>query len=223
MPILRVRSAHVRTSLVEVTTIFFPDVSHFQAGLSLNGAVAAIAKATEGTNITDGSYANFHAQANRLGIPFAGYHFVNGSDTQQQAAHAHSILGSTPTMFDAEISGVTVSKLVDLTNRFRALGGNPTLVYLPHWFWQQIGSPDLRPLGRAGLSLISSQYTRYSDSGPGWAPYGGMLPAIWQYTDSLSFNGFTVDFNAYKGTTTALRELFEGGDVSSADVIAGEY
>jgi hypothetical protein len=203
-------------------TIFFPDVSTFQAGLSLHGAVAAIAKATEGTNITDGSYSNFRSQASNLGIPFAGYHFVNSSDIGQQAAHAHSVIGAAPTMFDAEVSGATVSRLVDLTNQYRALGGNPTLVYLPHWWWQQLGSPDLRPLADLGLSLISSQYTTYSDSGPGWAPYGGMTPAIWQYTDTHSFNGMTVDFNAYKGTVEQLRELFEGGGVSTEDVIIGE-
>ena len=49
--------------------------------------------------------------------------------------------------------------------------------------------------------LVSSNYTHYSDSGPGWAPYGGMTPVIWQYTDSGTLNGVEpVDFNAYRGT-----------------------
>jgi hypothetical protein len=110
-------------------------------------------------------------------------------------------------MWDAEADGSTVPRLVQLTSAFRNLGGNPRLVYLPHWWWQQIGSPDLTPLARAGLSLISSDYTSYSDNGPGWTPYGGMTPVIWQYTDAQPFNGQSVDFNAYKGTVDELRVL----------------
>jgi hypothetical protein len=206
-------------------TIFFPDVSHYQAGLSLAGATAVIAKATEGTSFTDASYLNFRNQAAQRGIPFTGYHWVDSGDLQRQAEHAHSVLGATPTMWDAEAAGATVPRLVDLTNRYRGLGGNPRLVYLPHWFWQQLGSPDLRPLASAGLSLVSSNYAGYSDTGPGWAPYGGMAPRIWQYTDSQLFNGYRVDFNAYKGTVDDLRALLGlngGGDVSFEDVIVGE-
>ncbi len=193
-------------------TIRFPDVSNFQQGLSLRGAVAAFAKATEGTTITDQSYVTFRTQARQLGIPFAGYHFVNATDINQQAAHAHSVLGSTPAIWDAEVEGATVPRLVALTSAFRRLGGNPRLVYLPHWWWQDIGSPDLRPLAAAGLALVSSNYTTYSDTGPGWASYGGMAPTIWQYTDQQPFNGQQVDFNAYRGTVDQLRALLGGGD-----------
>src|SRR5262245_40493218 len=103
-------------------TIFFPDVSHYQAGLSLTGATAVIAKATEGTGYTDLSYDDFKAQAAHLDIPFAGYHWVNETDIQAQAEHAYAKLGDTPAMWDAEAAGATVPRLLDLTMRYRALG-----------------------------------------------------------------------------------------------------
>jgi hypothetical protein len=205
-------------------TIFFPDVSNHQAGLSLHGAVAVIAKATQGDWYTDPTYGGFKAQADQLGAPFMGYHWPDTGDLQSQAQRAYSVLGSTPTMWDAEAAGATVPRLVELTHRLRDLGGNPRTFYLPHWFWQQLGSPDLTPLTDLGLTLISSDYTAYSDDGPGWTPYGGATPQQWQYTDAQQFNGMAVDFNAFKGTVDDLRRLwgYEGGDVSSEDVIVGE-
>jgi len=51
------------------------------------------------------------------------------------------------------------------------------------------------------MLLVSSDYTGYSDNGPGWAAYGGMTPVIWQYTSSAALNGVSnVDMNAYQGT-----------------------
>jgi len=191
-------------------TVRYPDVSGFQAGLSLAGAALVVAKATEGGTFTDASYAGFRAQAGRLGVPFAAYHWINGTAAATQAAHAFAVIGSgTPVMWDAEATGATVGQILAVTAAYRRLGGRATLCYLPHWWWQQIGSPDLRPLAAAGLALVSSNYPAagYSDTGPGWAAYGGLTPAIWQYTDTALFNGRRVDFNAYRGTQAQLLAL----------------
>jgi len=191
-------------------TIHFPDLSHFKTP-SLDGAVALITKATQGTSFVDATYAPYKADAGRRGIPFAGYHWVDTSDLGAQAALAWRVMGGVPCMWDAEAAGATVPRLLDLTKRFRALGGNPRMVYLPHWWWQDhLGSPDLRPLHDAGLALVSSAYPRsgYTEQGVGWLPYGGVYPAIWQYTDAHPFNGQAVDFNAYKGTVEDLRVLW---------------
>lgn len=197
-----------------MTTIYFPDVSHYQQGLSLTGAVACIAKATEGTTFVDSAYVGFKAQAGKLGIPFAAYHWIHAGDVPGQARHAFSVVGAgVPLMIDDEDThdGLSVARTLAFVNAYRALGGTVTLEYLPHWFWAQHGSPDLRPLVNAGLSLVSSNYSGYSDTGAGWAPYGGMTPAIWQYTASQVFNGYKCDFNAFKGTVEQLRALFTGG------------
>lgn len=193
--------------------IQFPDISHYQAGLSLKGAPAVFAKATQGSTYRDPAYAGFKAQAKAFGIPFAAYHWPDASDLAAQARNAFAVIGSsTAVMWDAEAAGATVPRLLELTTRFRALGGNPRLVYLPHWWWQQIGSPDLRPLAAAGLSLVSSSYPSagYTAAGPGWAAYGGVAPLIWQYSDKQAFGGQRVDFNAYKGTAAQLAALLGG-------------
>jgi hypothetical protein len=91
-------------------------------------------------------------------------------------------------------------------------------VYLPHWYWQEMGEPDLTPLARAGLALCSSNYTGVG----GWLPYGGMTPVQWQYTANGSLNGVTpVDWNRYQGSIQQLHALWTGDDMSISDVRMG--
>jgi hypothetical protein len=193
-------------------TTFYPDVSHYQQGLSLAGASACMAKATEGSTFKDPAYQSFKLQASNLGIPFSAYHWVNAEGVPSQAANAFATVGPhVGLMWDAEAAGATVPRLVDLTHQYRALGGIVNLVYLPHWWWfDHLGSPSLQPLIDAGLSLVSSNYRQYSDFGMGWAPYGGMAPAIWQYSDNQILNGKPVDYNAFKGSVDQLATLFSG-------------
>jgi hypothetical protein len=198
-------------------TIHFPDYSHYQDGHSLTGAVALIAKGTEGTSFTDPSYRDFKTRSAARGIPFMGYHWINTTSIADQAAHAYSVMPDVPVMWDAEALGVTVPRLVELTNRFRDLGGDPRAFYLPAWWWHDhMGAPDLRPLERLGLYLISSNYPSagYSDNGAGWVAYGGVAPKQWQYTST------PVDLNAFKGSVDDLRRLWGLEDGMSA---AQEY
>lgn len=194
-------------------TIHFPDLSHHKQ-VPLDGAVALITKATQGTGYIDYTYARYRDDAHARGIPFAGFHWVDISDLASQAANAFRVMGATPCMWDAEAAGVTVPRLVELTKRYRAIGGNPRLVYLPHWWWRDhLGSPDLTPLADLGLALVSSAYPAggyTGDNGIGWTPYGGVAPQIWQWSDAHQFNGQLVDFNAYKGTVEQLWALFTG-------------
>ena len=202
-------------------TTFFPDVSHYQQGLNLTGAAACIAKATEGTSFVDYTYQGFKAQAAKLAIPFAAYHWIHAGDVLGQAHHAFDIVGpGVPLMIDDEDTrdGLSVARTLAFVNAYRALGGTVTLEYLPRWFWANNGSPDLRPLAAAGLSLVSSNYGGYSDTGAGWLPYGGVAPKIWQYTSSQVFNGYKCDFNAFKGTVAELRALFTGTATATKEV-----
>ncbi len=185
------------------------------------GAPVVIAKATEGATFVDPAYSNFHKQADAAGVPFMGYHWVNTDSIAAQARNAHDVMGSVPCMWDAEAAGVTVARLADLTATYRALGGVVHMVYLPRWWWHDhMGAPDLSPLVTLGLHLVSSNYTTYSDSGPGWTPYGGMVPVQWQYSDNTQFNGKPVDFNAFKGTAAQYRTLINGREANMATVAA---
>jgi GH25 family lysozyme M1 (1,4-beta-N-acetylmuramidase) len=214
-------------------TIHFPDLSHYPDAnpaasgtqtLDLHDVVALVTKATEGTSYVDPTYAIYRDRAKARGIPFAAYHWIHATDIPGQARHAFSVVGpSVPLMIDDEdtTDGLSVSRTLAFVAAYRALGGTVTLEYLPHWFWQQNGSPDLRPLAKAGLALISSNYTTYSDSGPGWAPYGGVTPTIWQYTSSAKLDGAAkVDMNAFKGSIEQLRAIFTGAASTVEDDMA---
>lgn len=204
-------------------TVLFPDVSGWQAGLSLTGAPAVIAKASEGTTFIDPYYNNFKGQAAGLGIPFAAYHWLHRGNPVGEARHAFAVVGAgVPLMIDDETPEAAFSMATTLAfvSEYRRLGGTVTMEYLPRWYWQQSGSPDLRPLAAAGLALVSSNYasTGYSDTGPGWEPYGGVTPSIWQFTSSQPFNGQKVDFNGFRrGGVPELAALFRYGPNGKAD------
>ena len=210
-------------------TLHFADVSNWQQGMSLAGMPAVIAKATEGTGYRDPYYAGYQAQAASMGVPFVGYHYLHHGSIEAQAQLAFTVVGAAvPLMLDVEVvQGEADPTLQDVTQfvaAYRARGGRATLIYLPKWFWSgHWGSPDLRPLAGLGLALISSDYSMpYSDTGPGWAAYGGVAPAIWQYTSSATVNGRpSVDMNAYRGSATELRALFAGSSTVGEDDMPG--
>lgn len=197
-------------------TIFFPDISSYEAGLTIQpGTVAVIAKATEGTYYQDPDYAEFKAQAAHVGAVFSAYHFLKaGGNPAGQADYCHAMVGSTPVMLDVETEGTSKPGVADVAafiTRIRALGGRVWGAYFPQWYWQQVGGN----LASLGVAIVSSNYAAYSDSGPGWAPYGGATPAAWQYTDAQAYGGQHVDFNAFKGSVAELAALINGTTTST--------
>lgn len=203
-------------------TIHYPDISSWNGAIDLAGTVAVCAKVTEGTGYINPYYAYAKDEAARHGAFFFAYHFLHVGNGAGQADYCYSKNGKTPLMLDWEEYTVNrvlyQPKMADVTafiDRYRAIDGVVTLVYLPKWYWQKIGSPSLSPLASRGLALVSSAYptSGYSETGIGWAGYGGMTPAVWQYTSSRQFNGQAVDFNAYKGTIDQLRALVSGGSI----------
>jgi len=214
-------------------TIFYPDVSSYQAGISFAGCVIAVAKATEGTGYTNPDYAAAKGRAATAGAYFCAYHFLHAGNGAGQATYAHSVVGSgIPLMIDCEpeysssgaiSSAPQISDVVDFVNEYRALGGITYLLYLPRWYWSgNLGSPALTSVSSLGMLLVSSDYTAYSDSGPGWDSYGGMTPVIWQYTSSATLNGVSnVDMNAYKGTLADFETQVTAGGQSNSGTGSG--
>lgn len=203
-------------------TIYFPDVSGFQAGVNLGGALAVIAKATEGTTYVNPDYVAQKRGARAAGAVLAAYHFLYSAKTAAiaaQAQHAFATVGRwVPLALDVEAEGSsspTVGDAEAFIDAYRKLGGLIHLVYLPHWYWQDVlGSPSLSGLASRQCALWASAYSTYTDasSGEGWQPYGGEDPAIWQYTDTLKFGGVNCDFNAFRGS--------HAGQQDPADVAA---
>lgn len=218
-------------------TLLGPDIYNGQNGLDLSHLAEAsfvFAKASEGTYYSDASYAGWRAQARQLGTPFAWYHFLTTQDPAAQVQHTLACIGdkTLPGMLDVEPQLQTGSKptLGDITayaDIARSAGMNLRLVYLPHWYWQQIGSPDLTPLADRGLFLVSSSYPGGTgspaalypgDGAAGWASYGGMTPAFYQYTNQASDGGWVLDFNAFRGTRAQLLAVL-GGPTTTGDTM----
>jgi hypothetical protein len=112
------------------------------------------------------------------------------------ASSAPATLASSPTVADA----------VAFIDRYRSRGGVCFELYLPFWYWVQLGRPSLAPLAQRGLHLVTSNYSAVSPEDPahpGWVAYGGMPPVeTLQYTAAGNVNGMTADLNAFRGSGT---------------------
>ena len=217
----RARTVRVCTAV----TIFFPDISSYQTGFQLNGIPAIMVKATEGTGYVSPDYRRVVRDAQARGLLQMAYHFLHRGNAVGQADFAFSVIGGdTPTMVDVETAGdgsaPTLGDVLTFVDRFRAHGGTVHLVYLPRWYWSDfLGGPGLGVLPARGLRVVSSSYTTYHDFGPGWQPYGGVAPDIWQFSETTQLNGFTVDMNAFRGSVEELRTLVTGEDLMRTKLI----
>ncbi|TDH56706.1 hypothetical protein E2F47_06135 [Mycobacterium eburneum] len=155
-------------------------------------------------------------------VPCIGYHYVDTSNPATQAECFKANGGGSSVMLDFEDGSGDITNFWAVVNAFNAAGITVRLSYLPHWYWQNIGSPDL-----AGVpGLVSSSYyetgtygsIEYADAGgdagPGWASYGGATPVIWQFSDGAVIDGKSVDANAFKGQLADLQALL-GGTVTA--------
>lgn len=191
-------------------TITYRDVSHFQGAYVPTGPTCA--KATEGTTFIDSQYAGIRKRTLAGGWPFLAYHFLHHGSIDAQVDHVFSVVGRQPLMLDVESeTGRTDPTLADVlafADRWHTVTGQRvTLAYIPRWFWSgHWGSPSLTGLMSRRIGLVSSLYDHgHADDGPGWDPYGGVTPVIWQYTST------PYDTNAFKGTVAQLADLWANG------------
>ena len=214
-------------------TLIGADVASYQTGLDLSKVVPdlayVIAKTSEGTYYTDPSYQGFRSQTAHLGKPFLWYHVVSQEAALNQVEHTLECVGdpTLPGMMDCERlsapGGPTWPQILAYARQAVSAGLNLRLIYLPHWYWEQIGSPDLTPLESLGLSLVSSQYENPNspadpgDQDSGWNSYGGLTPEFYQFTDNDPSAVGAIDLDAYRGDQDQLSALLaRERDVSSA-------
>lgn len=199
------------------------DVSHFQAGLSLAeakkaGARFVVAKASEGATFKDPEFKNFRSAAKDQELLFAAYHFLRSdSSPATQAANAVAAVGDStiPVFIDCEASGVSrpgLNHAQRFAEELRKRGFHAPVLYLPHWYWEQVGHPRL-----AGWTLWASDYGTNprghfnalypGDSSSRWDTYGGVVPAYLQFGSNGTIPTFKgkVDVNAYRGSLQSLK------------------
>lgn len=211
--------------------LFGIDISHHQGVFDLaraarEGIEFAIFKATEGSTFIDSRFAANMAAARRLGMPFAAYHYQRaGISAAAQVEHVRRVVpAGVPVIPDVEANSGDVGLTRDLVASLRDAGYRVPLLYLPRWYWQQIGSPDLR-----GLPPLWS--SRYPDNRVGdirseyaevparfWEGYGGLPVRLLQFTSSARVAGRSpIDANAFRGSAVELAVLFgaQGGGGSA--------
>lgn len=202
-------------------TVFVADIASYQHGLNLASlhpdCVGVEVKCTEGASYVNPDYAGWLAQAKADSLIMVAYHYVNGDAPTAQAANLKAHIGdaSVPVMLDTEAGSGNLPHVMEVADAMSAVGLRPKLLYLPNFYWAQIGSPDLHaPLSARGLLLVSAHYPSSAtgspkglypgDSSPLWAAYGGVEPTMLQFTDAAVEGGQKVDMNAYRGTAAQL-------------------
>lgn len=220
-------------------TLFYIDISNVQWGLPFtrDGAVAlvqflraakaegmsgAVHKVSQGANFADPYYwPTFRSWCESNDFSWLGYHFADTSDPAAQARNFVANDGGPYAMLDFENGAGDIDNFWNVVNAFNDVGVNVSQSYLPEWYDDDIGDPDLSSLTANQISLVSSNYAWEptgspadiynalgGDNGPGWQPYGGATPSVWQFSQMASVGGITVDCNAYRGTS--LDALFTG-------------
>lgn len=207
--------------------LFGLDVSRWQGNNPHHGHAAAqgvsfcICKSTQGNSWLDPKWGvNLAKCRAAYGDDFvAAYHYVEGSDSAASQVewikqHVPRTVAVIP---DVEDGSGGVALLRDIVALLRAAGYRVPMIYLPRWYWQQIGSPSL-----AGLPPLWS--SRYPDNQQGtildeyadvparyWDGYGGLPVAMLQFSSSGIVASYgPLDLNAFRGTKAELKQLLSG-------------
>lgn len=210
------------------TVVFGIDVSHHQGAFDfkrayVDGARYAYLKCTEGEGWRDQRYPRNRVLARQAGLYVAAYHFLRSdSSAEAQAANVAGHIGNRaiPVIIDCEPGTSGSRPSLALARAFAAAcqerGLRVSLLYLPRWYWTQLGEPSLRGF----LPTIQSAYGpnpagdfdsvyRHVDAADRWAPYGAVTPTILQYGDRGVVGGQSpVDLNAYRGRVADLSRWF---------------
>lgn len=201
-------------------TILGPDISSYEDGLDVADLPHpfVLAKCTEGTYYVDKDYPAWRDQAHNAGKVFVAYHFISGEGPAAQARHLATHIGDLgiPVMLDWEpTTGYSpdLPQLLAVADAMKRAGLLVRLAYVPRWHWATLGNPppSLTGLGARGISLVSSAYPGGAaypgDKAAGWTPYGGMTPALYQFTNKAQVGGKSVDMNAFRGTIEQLQAV----------------
>lgn len=196
----------------------------FQAGISIEtiaaeGFAFLAAKVSEGRGMFDS--ADWLRRGRAAGLLCLGYHYLRPGDEAGQAAvfAVQLAAAGVPGMLDAEAladDGETPTLTIAGIHRFldecAARGAHVPLLYLPRWYWQRMGSPDLGGLPALWASGYVSGTGYAADlfeavTPASWASYGGLPVTVLQFTDQGQVAGQRIDCNAFHGTRDQLAAL----------------
>lgn len=205
----------------------------FQAGLNIETVRAEgfdfmACKVSQGTGVYDSR--DWLRRGQACGLLCLGYHYLEpGNEVAQARVFAAQLkTAGVPGMVDAEFptptgDTLTVAGIRAFIDAARGFGARIPLLYLPHWYWQRMGSPDLGGLPNLwgssyvnGGGFASALYQAVLPSY--WAPYGQLPMSVLQFTDKAVVAGQSIDADAYLGTRDQLASLLGGSVTTPADI-----
>lgn len=212
--------------------IFGVDIHpRYQAGISIEqihreGISFMACKVSEATAVYDSQA--WLRRGKAAGMLCLGYHYLRpGNEVQQAHVFAEQLLrADVPGMLDAEAlssDGSTATLTVSGIRRFldacRARGVRVPLLYLPRWYWQRMGSPQLSGLPPLWASsypttrsdIVSELYRSVTNDR--WFAYGGLQTAVLQFSDRARVAGQQIDANAFRGTFAEFASLIGEDDM----------
>ena len=167
------------------------DISHWQTTVSFDAVVASgivgvIAKATEGQEYADPTYAARRRLAKGCGLLWGAYHILRPGDMQAQADRFLSMAQPDETTLlaaDHEDAGVSLDDLKAFLAVVKELSGHVPVLYSGSVIKQQLGNlPDAE---LAQYPLWLSQYS----GRPTWPRATWPSWFLWQYMGSGSCDG----------------------------------
>jgi hypothetical protein len=202
--------------------VFFLDVSNHQgrdidwAAVRREGYEAVYIKCGQGDWFRDGWFRRHAEAATAAGLAVAAYHY---QETQSPASQVNLIMSVTegryPVIPDVEDGSGHTDITRGIVDGLRARGVTVPWLYLPKWYWQKIGSPNIAGLPPLIKSWYPDNVRRYG--GPGlalipqyvWDKYTATAPpvAAVQFTSSGILDSYPgpLDLNFYPGTIDDLR------------------
>ncbi len=194
--------------------IFGVDVSNHQTSFDFTGWDFAILKASEGSGFKDRMFPTHLANARRVGAVVAAYHYVRTDPADYQVGNIEAMVPKdVPVILDVEDgAGADPNLWRQLITELRERGYSVPLIYLPRWYWNKIGQPDLSGFPPLWQSWYPDYVARPREVGismvpaSAWAPMDGIPVAIMQFTSS------PFDQNYYGGTKEQLLSLLGGNE-----------
>ena len=212
------------------------DVSHWDGAIDWakvagSGRKFGIAKATEGVNYVDPTYAGHWAAMKHAGVVRGAYHFFRPADSGlQQADWYLSTVGALapgdlPPVLDWEAidgiaSAAAIKEVQAFVDRIHSRTGLTTLVYTSERVMGELG----HPVQFSGLPLWDANWgvscPNIPSAWPAWT--------FWQYSATGAVPGITgdVDLNVYNGTAAQLGAITvpapgDGGPLDGGAADAG--
>lgn len=212
--------------------VFFLDVSNHQgrdidwAAVLREGYQAVYIKCGQGDWFRDGWFHRHAEAATAAGLAVAAYHYQETQSASSQIDLIMSVTGGDyPVIPDVEDGSGHTDITRWIVDGLRSNGVTVPWAYIPKWWWQKIGSPDLSGLPPLIKSWYPDNVRRYGASGLEqippyvWDKYGPSAPPVVavQFTSSGILDCYPgpLDLNYYPGTIEDLRAVW-GADQSPA-------